>query len=297
MGYRHIENLRRNQTILMFKECWAMEKIHGTSAHIRWDADHAEQIKFYSGGEKHEKFVSLFDIDALRESFLRLGRDQMVVYGEAYGGKQQGMSKLYGPQLCFVVFEVMTGADTWLNVPNSAGVAESLGLEFVPFQKCSTDLDELTALRDAPSRIAVRRGCEPAIGEGLVLKPLQEFRDHRNERIIVKYKTEQFSERKSKKDTKVEPARAEQLTEAEAIANEWVTDMRLRHVIGALEAAKQRSLASRDIPALLAMMQEDVTREGGDELVMSQDAARAIKRKTVELFNAWSTPESHLPSS
>jgi hypothetical protein len=29
MGYRHIENLYKNKMILMFKECYAMEKIHG----------------------------------------------------------------------------------------------------------------------------------------------------------------------------------------------------------------------------------------------------------------------------
>jgi len=29
MGYAHIENLYKNQEILMFKRCFAMEKIHG----------------------------------------------------------------------------------------------------------------------------------------------------------------------------------------------------------------------------------------------------------------------------
>ena len=36
MGYLHIENLYKNQTVLMFKELYALEKLHGTSAHIRW---------------------------------------------------------------------------------------------------------------------------------------------------------------------------------------------------------------------------------------------------------------------
>jgi intein/homing endonuclease len=29
MGYQHIENLYKNQTIFLFKECYALEKIHG----------------------------------------------------------------------------------------------------------------------------------------------------------------------------------------------------------------------------------------------------------------------------
>ena len=29
MGYQHIDNLYKNQSILMFRECYALEKIHG----------------------------------------------------------------------------------------------------------------------------------------------------------------------------------------------------------------------------------------------------------------------------
>ena len=49
MGYRHIENLYKSQTILQFRECWALEKIHGTSAHVRWSDG---KVWFHSGGEK-----------------------------------------------------------------------------------------------------------------------------------------------------------------------------------------------------------------------------------------------------
>ena len=34
MGYRHIDNLYKNQDILLFRECFALEKIHGTSANV-----------------------------------------------------------------------------------------------------------------------------------------------------------------------------------------------------------------------------------------------------------------------
>lgn len=40
MGYMHIDNLYKNQDMLIFRECYALEKIHGTSAHVSWkDAD------------------------------------------------------------------------------------------------------------------------------------------------------------------------------------------------------------------------------------------------------------------
>ena len=39
MGYMKIRNLYQQADVLMFKELWALEKIHGTSAHVRWDGD------------------------------------------------------------------------------------------------------------------------------------------------------------------------------------------------------------------------------------------------------------------
>lgn len=36
MSYADIENLYKNRRIMLFKECYAMEKIHGTSAHVGW---------------------------------------------------------------------------------------------------------------------------------------------------------------------------------------------------------------------------------------------------------------------
>ena len=65
MSYMHISNLYRERDILLFKECYAMEKIHGTSAHISFTPSlkpGTEQLNFFSGGEKHENFIKLFKI-------------------------------------------------------------------------------------------------------------------------------------------------------------------------------------------------------------------------------------------
>jgi len=56
MGYADIENLYKNQDVLLFKEVYALEKLHGTSAHILWKDG---QLTFFSGGEKHTNFVAL----------------------------------------------------------------------------------------------------------------------------------------------------------------------------------------------------------------------------------------------
>jgi len=49
MGYLSINNLYKDTDILLFKECYALEKIHGSSSHIVWSPEHG--IGFMSGGE------------------------------------------------------------------------------------------------------------------------------------------------------------------------------------------------------------------------------------------------------
>jgi len=43
MAYLDIDNLYKEQRILMFKECYAMEKIHGTSAHLSYTPPHPSE--------------------------------------------------------------------------------------------------------------------------------------------------------------------------------------------------------------------------------------------------------------
>ena len=59
MSYLHIDNLYKAQEILLFKECYAMEKIHGTSAHISFNSGN---VKFFSGGCKHGEFIKLLNL-------------------------------------------------------------------------------------------------------------------------------------------------------------------------------------------------------------------------------------------
>ena len=87
MSYMHIDNLYKNQDILLFKECYAMEKIHGTSAHIRWTK--LEGLGFFSGGESYERFVNLFNKENLEKELSSLEVDKIFIYGEFYGGKCQ----------------------------------------------------------------------------------------------------------------------------------------------------------------------------------------------------------------
>lgn len=277
MGYLHIDNLYKNQNILMFRECYAMEKIHGTSANVSWRAAD-EHVGFFSGGEKHENFRSLFSEDMLRSLFRALGHEKLIIYGEAYGGKCQGMSKTYGKDLRFVAFDVLHN-ERWFDVPTAAAICENLGIEFVHYVRCSTDLLELDIQRDKPSTQAQRNGvADPCISEGVVLRPIYEFTDHRGNRIIAKHKRAEFRERKSIPN--VDPTMRDLLEKADEIAEEWVTEMRMNHVLDKLNLENDL----KNIPAVIAAMQEDVTREALGEIVDNKAVRKAIGTAAVKMY-------------
>ena len=299
MGYLHIDNLYKVQTILLFKECYALEKIHGTSAHVRlqWDkadgSDDRVQVHYFSGGTTRATFVSLFDEAALIKHFIEMGlpRDRsLIFFGESYGAKEQGMSGTYGKVAKFVVFDVKIG-ESWLDVPDAEKVAHDYGLEFVYYRKVPTELAALDAERDAPSEQAIRNGISsrvtglvvnPKSREGVVLRPLKEMRLNNGDRVIVKHKREEFRETAKPRDAATNPAKLERLAEAEAVANEWVTPMRLSHVLD--------KIPNHDIsmmPKILGAMVEDVTREAGTEIDWSKDERgikKAITSRTARLY-------------
>lgn len=283
MSYLHIDNLYKNQdVILLFKRCYAMEKIHGTSAHITFEKallhnEYFYSIKFSSGGVKHESFKALFNEDILKERFKEIGVDKMVVYGEAYGGKCQGMSDTYGKDLRFVAFEVRIGG-MWLNVLKAQNIVKQLDLDFVSYIELPTDIDELNTERDKPSVQAKRNGIlEDKVKEGIVLRPLEEFTKNNGARIIAKHKRSDFRETTTIRTVSQEKLKI--MAEANAIADEWVTEMRLTHVLDKYPEADIKQTGS-----IIASMVEDIKRESEGEVKWSQSANKAISKKCAIMF-------------
>lgn len=276
MSYLHINNLYKDQRILAFKRCYALEKIHGTSAHISWNEG---QLGFFSGESLHV-FEKLFDSAALSEAFSRLGHAKVMVYGEAYGGKCQGMKLTYGDSLQFIVFDVKID-NSWLSVPGMQQVADVLGLETVPWVETSTDVVELDRLRDLSSEVAVRRGCGNRPREGIVIRPPFEVTTNNGERVIAKHKADAFAER-SKPPKVQDPTKLAVIAEAEAIAAEWVTCMRLTHVLDKIDGEP----AIERMPEIIKAMIEDVYREAKGEIVESKEAKTAIGKRTAIMFKS-----------
>lgn len=282
MGYLHISNAYKELWMLQtFKEFYAMEKIHGTSAHIKFKDGN---ITFFSGGAKHDQFVQLFDAVALRQKFEALGQTDVTIYGEAYGGNMQGMSATYGKSLKFIVFDVAIN-ELWLTVPKAEKVALDLGLEFVAYKVIPATVEALNAERDADSVQAVRNGCGTGhMREGIVVRPLEEMTTNNEHRVIAKHKRDEFKETATKRE--LDPAKLEVLNKAQDIADEWVTPNRLQHVLDKLKPITLNGFGMPDTPLVIKAMIEDVQREADKEVVWSKDVEKAVGTKARTLFHA-----------
>jgi len=271
MAYAHIDNLYKNQDILMMKECYALEKIHGTSAHITYKMG---EVSFFAGGGKYENFRALFDEALLRARFKGeiFGDETVIVYGESYGGKQQGMSAVYGKECKFVAFEVKIG-DLWLDVPKAEKLVLNLGLEFVSYKKIPCEMRTIDAERDALSVQAQRNEMGEHPREGIVLRPIEEMRKNNGERIIAKHKGDAFKETKTVR--LVSSEKLQLLREARAIAEEWVTPMRLKHILSSSGIEARVESIGKVIPLMI----EDVIREARGEIVDSPAVRKEIGKQ------------------
>jgi hypothetical protein len=280
MGYLHIDNLYKSQEILAFKQCYALEKIHGTSAHIKWDG---ENVHFFSGGEKHENFIKLFNEPFIKEYAIDKIGKPFTIFGEAYGGKCQGMSKTYGKELKFIAFDVQI-EDVWLSVEKAEGIARAINLEFVYWTLVNTDIETLNGERDRRSMQAVRNGIGlDKMQEGVVLRPIFEVTLNNGKRLIVKHKREEFSERASIPE--IDPTKRQLMENAEVIANEWVTPMRMRHVLDKLGNPKDITKIGEVIKAMV----EDVTREAEGEITDNKTVRSAIGTKAALMYKEIAT--------
>lgn len=251
MGYLKIPNLYKDQRALLFKRVYALEKIHGTSAHVSISAedapvDRAVKVAIFSGGERYENFAKLFNKEHLCSVFLTMQCEKLTIFGEAYGGRQQGMSDTYGKELKFVAFDVRVN-DTWVNVPSACDICQKFGIEFVDFELIDSTIEELNKRRDLPSTQARRNGIVgDKIREGIVIRPEEEVTFSNGARGIWKHERDEFRETKTPRAVSEEKLLV--LSKAEDVATEWVTTMRLTHILDKIGKPNKHE----DIPAVIS---------------------------------------------
>jgi len=110
----------------------------------------------------------------------------------------------------------------------------------------------------------------PICVECRIKKPIKSFYKSLHER-------DEFSETKTPR--KVDELKLAIMTKANEIADEFVTPMRLEHVLDAFPDAGIEKTGD-----IIKAMIEDVTREGKGEIVDSKETRGAIGKKTAMLF-------------
>ena len=291
MGYIHIESLYKLPIFFkQFKEVFAMEKIHGTSSWITFETNH--DLNYHSGAETTDNFKALFDDKHLQDNLMKISIEnnwnKIKIHGEAYGGKQQGMSETYGNKLKFIVFDIFVVdnneeiQDKFLNIPEAEKIAIELGLEFVYYKKIKNTPELIEEEAEKESIQAIRNG--KGIGkskEGIVIRPIDETYIL-GKRAIAKYKNKEFWEIKSRRPLgevlKI-------LENQDEIINEWLTEMRFQHVLDrVLQMKEKKEFEKKDIKIVIDLMVEDIFRESQGEIIWSNDIEKAIKRKTGIMF-------------
>jgi hypothetical protein len=290
MGYMKIPNLYKTPWILDLPEVFVLEKIHGTSAHVQVGAT----PRLYVGGEKRENLEPVV-ADLLQPD---LGGRNLVLFGEAFGGKQQKQAHRYGPKTRFVVFDVFDlDADCWLGVQEACFETTRRGLPFVRYHRIVPTVENLDAARDEDSHEAVVAGCGSHPMEGVVIRPVVEgLLDPYGNRMIAKHKRPEERETKTQRLTKGTPEEQEALRlaqyTAQRIAEEWTTATRLEHVIQKFEAALRAnnfdvSLAESDTGGIIKAMLQDIQLEAGDEVTWTPQVSKAVGSITASLFRSW----------
>ena len=279
MGYYEIPNLEKDGRILNFKSVYALEKIHGTSAYISFLGS---SIIFSPGGASYKEFRELFNEEKLTSSYQKLGVSKgmvVAIYGEAYGGKEQGMRKVYGDKLKFICFEVKFN-DSWLNVPSAESLVKSLGLDFVHYDKVETNMAMLNELIESSSPQGILNGMPPHIREGIVLRPLEELYLSNGKRIIAKYKSDNFKPNTKKEKTQRELALH---TACEAVSQEIVTWGRLLRVIKKLKSV-YKELDIKSTPIVCRAMYEDIASNANTDINETPLFKKAVGKITAEMY-------------
>lgn len=292
MGYAHINNFYKDKRILAFKECIAMEKVHGTSTHIFIKKDETGKISvgYFNGGFHKPVLEGLYPEDILKtiaeELFFPKCKDPnkarlIAFYGEGYGGNMQKMSHIYGKEKRFICFDVAVTSqenDTWLSIPYAKDLAIKFGFEFVPYSIIPATVEDIEAEANKHSIVAEIRGCGKQMREGVVVRPLEPYTLN-GARVVCKQKSKAYNELMhppSPSETKLHLEK-----EAEKIAENWVTETRLEHVLDKFE---EPANDINFIPDVVKAMMRDVEREGEGEIEWNNKVKRAISVKTATLF-------------
>lgn len=188
-----IEGKFRNPTVEFLKDIqWTFtEKIDGTNVRVHWDG---HKIEF--GGRTDRAQIPVNLINYLNDKFMNIeteelfeqkfGENDVILFGEGYGAKIQGVGGLYRPDNSFILFDVMINGN-YQERENVEDVAKSFSIDIVSIIFTGMLLEGVKYVKAHPASTI---GSAPM--EGLVARPARELKDRCGNRVIVKIKVKDF---------------------------------------------------------------------------------------------------------
>jgi Rnl2 family RNA ligase len=280
--YPEIALLPRRPEILTVKEVIATEKLHGSNFRIHFPGGMTSiaDIRYGSRETEHgtpgEKFPLMRAVEWFQskpdlltrmwEVIQSYGFSDTTVFGEAYGPgvKTKGIQYSTGQETLFRAFDIMV-VDNFVTYDLFVELTGKMDLPRVPeLWRGEPSEKAFDALLEKPSFTAGLHGIYNAdIAEGVVLRSNPLLRNVFGEWLIVKHKSQKFSEVSHAPASPKERA----ANPAEGFVATYVTEGRIRNAIGRLN---DRGVLLKndmtDIPALITEVTADLHKECGPEL-------------------------------
>lgn len=183
----------RSETVEYLKDnIWQFtEKIDGTNIRVHWDGHRVE----FGGRTENaqiptplmDKLKELFSTTEAEELFEQTyGEKDVILFGEGYGAKIQGVGGQYRPDVSFILFDVLIG-DNYQSREWVEATAKMFGIDVVPVVLEGTLEDGISFVLQHP-----KSTIGSAMMEGVVARPMVEMRDRVGNRVIVKIKWKDF---------------------------------------------------------------------------------------------------------
>lgn len=199
MTYTEIENMRNFPDILQEDEMVVLtEKIHGTNSRVGviegvlmagskgvrrkrpQDDNFAANLYWYP--------LSLSPVRTMLEDLSAQHR-QVVLFGEIYGSKIQSLDYGHKGTMGYRAFDILIDGH-YLNWSNFVALCAQYGIDTVPVvASIPFNLDTIKKHSEGNTLLLDNNA---HIREGVVVKPLQERRDTKTGRVILKYVSDQY---------------------------------------------------------------------------------------------------------
>jgi Rnl2 family RNA ligase len=275
--YPELVRLDKRPEILSVREVVATEKIHGTNFRVHFPAGMTSLAEVRFGG-RNEDFgtgeqsfyggrpVKFFKDDPsllqrMADTFASYGFSDVTVFGEAFGTSiQKGVKYAPDGEVHFRAFDVMV-AENFLTYDLFVEVCEKAALPRVPeIWRGEPSLANFDALLEKTSTLgrAMGVGDDANFAEGVVIRSNPLLRDVFGQWLIIKHKSEKFSEVKARDPNK---PRAD-TSVADDYAETFVVPGRVINALGRLrDAGKTIVDDMQDMPLLIPAIMADLQKE------------------------------------